>query len=208
MSIVFNVSNITFQFVFVGLGERMSLTSRVLLTFAPFVVVMAIIPFTAAFFEATNARLGFTLGLVAIAGFSTSLGFNCVVGLASQYPPEYVGAFMTGNGVAGVVVGLMAIITKVAYPLGKNLNTNSSNIIDATIIYFVCAAVIEFTCIIAYFVLLRMAFSRYYMSQRQVDKAAQSEDETAKLLASPPGGDAPGAMVSCARTLFLAHFFA
>lgn len=38
------------------------------------------------------------------------------MGLTALFPPEYTGAFMSGNGVAGIVVGLLRIITKASLP--------------------------------------------------------------------------------------------
>jgi hypothetical protein len=41
-----------------------------------------------------------------------------VLGLASLLPPKYITAVMSGNGVAGILAGLLRIITKLALPNG------------------------------------------------------------------------------------------
>jgi hypothetical protein len=89
------------------------LTIRILITYVPFTIVMVLVPFVYKFVSSTSASLGIVLALVFVSGMSTAVGFNCVIGLASQFPPEYVGAVMTGQGIAGVAVGLLRIITKV-----------------------------------------------------------------------------------------------
>ncbi len=74
---------------------------------------MVLVPFVREMVDGSSERLGIVLALVFVSGMSTAVGFNCVIGLASQFPPEYVGAVMTGQGIAGVAVGLIRIITKV-----------------------------------------------------------------------------------------------
>ncbi len=42
------------------------------------------------------------------------------MGLASLFPPTYITAIMSGNGVAGIIAGGLRLITKVAMPNGIN----------------------------------------------------------------------------------------
>ena len=49
------------------------------------------------------------------AGLFTQLLFGSVMSLVSVFPPEYTGAVMTGNGVAGVLVGITSIATTLLF---------------------------------------------------------------------------------------------
>jgi len=88
-----------------------------------------------------------------------------------------VGAVMTGQGIAGVAVGVLAMVTKAAVP------HDGPGIIKSTLIYFLCAAFVEALCIIMYFVLIRLPFSRHHMAKQ--DRGASSTSETEKLLQNP-----------------------
>lgn len=116
--------------------------------------------------------LAITLALVFVSGMSTAVGFNCVIGLASQFPQEYVGAVMLGQGVAGVIVGLLRIVTKISFPSGSD-PVGQSGIETSTMIYFLGATVIEVLCIISYFILISLPFAKFNMAratQRQPDR--------------------------------------
>ena len=45
------------------------------------------------------------------------------MGLASLFPPDYVGATMSGMGIAGILSIALRVITKVSFP-----NTNSGKL--------------------------------------------------------------------------------
>jgi len=46
-------------------------------------------------------------------GFGTGILFGTVTGYAAHFPQIYMQAIMSGNGVAGVVIALLRIVTKV-----------------------------------------------------------------------------------------------
>jgi solute carrier family 29 (equilibrative nucleoside transporter), member 1/2/3 len=195
MSIVFNIATVTFQFLGVGFGEKVSLTARVLLTFVPFVAAMVLVPFVRQMVESVAARLGLVLALVFVAGMSTAVGFNCIVGLASQFPPEYVGAVMLGQGVAGVAVGAIRIVTKASF------GESPGGVSTSTMLYFLLAAGVEVLCIVFYFVLIRTTFARYHMAKATAvhdlsDRSpGASHDKEADALLSGGAGEAPKASV-------------
>ena len=186
MSIVFNVATVLFQFIFVCIGDRMNLTLRMMFAFVPFVIIMVLIPFVRDFFVETTARLGFILALVFISGISTAIAFNATLGLSSQFPPEYVGAVMTGQGVAGVMVGLIRIITKAGY------GTSREGTIASTLIYFILAAFLELLCVLSFFVLIRLPFSKFHMNKvNQILEISEEDDslntsDSVTLLHHPP----------------------
>lgn len=78
---------------------------------------------------------------------------------------------MTGQGVAGIVVGLIRIITKAAY------NDSPAGINTSTLIYFILAAFVEVCCIVAYFVLINLTFSRFHLGKKDASRGSNSVNE-------------------------------
>jgi equilibrative nucleoside transporter 1/2/3 len=81
------------------------------------------------------------------------------------------------KGVAGVAVGLIRIITKLAY------GDTTVGINTSTLLYFLLAAGVETLCIVFYFVLIRTQFARYHMAKSERPIKGEGEGETESLLA-------------------------
>jgi len=75
---------------------------------------------------------------------------------------------MSGNGVAGVIVGLLRITTKLALP---------DDLYLSTLIYFVITGVILGLCIVSYFMLLKLPIGKYYMKEVAMRKEERKEEE-------------------------------
>jgi hypothetical protein len=66
-------------------------------------------------------------------GCATAMLFGTILGLASIFPPTYITAVMSGNGVAGIIAGGLRCITKGALPNGRSPITCSSS---SSLIFF------------------------------------------------------------------------
>lgn len=66
-----------------------------------------------------------------------------IYGLSGQFHPRYVGAVMSGNGVAGITVSLLRVVTKAAVS-----GPNSANL--SAILYFSLSAAVILGCILCY----------------------------------------------------------
>lgn len=99
-----------------------------------------------------------TLVAVLFSGGFAAMLFGTTMGMASLFPPQHVGAVMAGNGVAGLLVGLLRIITKLAFP-----NT-TVGIRDSSIVYFALAAFVLVFCAFGFSLLIKNPFGAYYLS--------------------------------------------
>eukprot|EP01089_Gocevia_fonbrunei_P002252 TRINITY_DN1223_c0_g1_i5.p1 TRINITY_DN1223_c0_g1~~TRINITY_DN1223_c0_g1_i5.p1 ORF type:complete len:287 (+),score=22.01 TRINITY_DN1223_c0_g1_i5:341-1201(+) len=86
--------------------------------------------------------------------------FGTVLGLAALFPLQYTGAVMSGAGVAGVVVGILRIITKLALP---------DELFLSSVIYFAITGATLLVCIVSYYALLRLPIAQYYMAKEKSD---------------------------------------
>jgi len=103
-------------------------------------------------------NLSITLVGVFFTGCATAMLFGTVLGLASIFPPTYITAVMSGNGVAGIIAGGLRCITKASLP--DDLQTSS-------MIFFVFSGFILLVCIISYFLLLRLPITRHYLARAE-----------------------------------------
>ena len=85
---------------------------------------------------------------------------HSLFGFAAKMPPVYSQALMGGNGIAGVIVAVIRIVTYAAMP---------SDTEKSSMIYFMCSGGVVFLCILCFFILLRMPFTRYYITQNPAD---------------------------------------
>jgi len=147
------------MFVMVRHGRFLSFGMRIVGSFACFLVIMIAIPiFDFAMGEAyetsNTIMFGATLAMLLLTGIADAVAQGTLYGYAGQFPPLYVQAIQNGNGVAGLAVSLLRVFTKVSVP---NERTSS-------LLYFALAGVVVFLCIVSYFILIRLPFTKYYLT--------------------------------------------
>ena len=109
-----------------------------------------------------------------------------------RFPARYTTAVMIGNGVAGVMVALLRIVTKLAFADTEEGRRTSA------IIYFALAAFVMLLCAVLFVWLTRLPITRFYHAQHRASQRHQPGALTApkaSLNASP----------STARTVRLLH---
>eukprot|EP00494_Astrolonche_serrata_P026060 UN26321 len=77
--------------------------------------------------------------------------------MTSFLPPVYNGAGMTGQAVAGIVVCVIRIVTKLTFP------SSDSGTKDASLYFFISAAVWTGFCAVFTIVILRSKFTQFYL---------------------------------------------
>eukprot|EP00301_Raphidiophrys_heterophryoidea_P003129 c11424_g1_i4.p1 GENE.c11424_g1_i4~~c11424_g1_i4.p1 ORF type:complete len:402 (+),score=96.57 c11424_g1_i4:1053-2258(+) len=93
----------------------------------------------------------------AAAGIATSASFS----FAAQFPPLYIQAFFSGQGVCGIA------ITCVAFLLKAVLNDKKRNEERVMwLVFYQVSAVVVLVAVFAYFVLLKLPITLYYTKQR------------------------------------------
>ncbi len=96
--------------------------------------------------------------LLSILGFGVCAGVlqSSLVGFSSLFPKVFNQALMTGQGVAGILAGILRISTKAAMPNAKR---------ESAILYFGIASAFMVLCTVSYLLLLRMPFTRYHLDR-------------------------------------------
>jgi equilibrative nucleoside transporter 1/2/3 len=160
LSLAFNWPSVIMLLLTIRFGRNFSFTSRVVVGFTIDVLVQVMVPLINLNGVPYPVNLVITLGGVFATGCATAMLFGTILGLASIFPPTYITAVMSGNGVAGIIAGGLRCITKGSLP--NDLEASS-------MIYFALSGFILFMCIVGYFVLLRLPITKYYLAHAQED---------------------------------------
>ncbi|KAI9480974.1 MAG: nucleoside transporter-domain-containing protein [Benjaminiella poitrasii] len=117
----------------------------------------------------------FIMCLIVLTGITTSFFQNSVFSEASQLPPMYMQAVLSGQGIAGVIVAVSSILSALA---GNTNNIpNESSISRSAFLYFLSAFIITMTALIGRILVVRLSF---YRSQMRTN--ATTSEETEELL--------------------------
>lgn len=99
-------------------------------------------------------------------------------GLGAVFPPAYTGALMNGQGLAGLIVSVSAVVTTIASESTDSCSGN--NDIDSTtcdpfainfgaFAYFVVATLLLFSCVFAFIFLEKLEFTKFHLIQGQMN---------------------------------------
>lgn len=157
--------------VLVRYGNLISFKARIASSFLVFALSILALPLihSLSLFDGHNFKLIFTISAIFLAGVFTAVLQSSLLGLVSSFPQIYTQAVMGGNGIAGFVVILLRIGTKLAYKDGVDGVIQSANV------YFYISAAFSILCLCLYFSLQTLPFARYYLNN-QTD--AVQEEET------------------------------
>jgi equilibrative nucleoside transporter 1/2/3 len=97
-------------------------------------------------------KLSIVLFAVFWVGVSSGVTFGAIVAFASYFPPQYIGATMSGMGVAGVLAGLLGIVIKLTSP--DSLQRNA-------FIYFSVGAALMIVSIASFLALYILPYSKF-----------------------------------------------
>ncbi|KAI8078663.1 equilibrative nucleoside transporter [Halteromyces radiatus] len=114
-----------------------------------------------------------TLILLVLTGATTSFFQVSVFAEASRFPPQYVQAVMSGQGIAGVAVAGSSIISALAATTKMDTNDPSS-INRSAFIYFLSALFVTVAALLGRVILSQQAF---YLFQMKQEKLVISDDE-------------------------------
>ncbi|PRP89514.1 equilibrative nucleoside transporter [Planoprotostelium fungivorum] len=157
MSMAYNSTGIIALLLSIKFGQRLSFGVRIVPVLIIELLVLASVPLLTHFVP-HKLSMWLVLALVFVTGFISAILFSSVVGLASLFPPQYVGAVMTGNGIAGIVTAGLRIITKVS------LSTTENSMEISGGIYFGIAAAVQILVLLSYFLLVRRPFAVFCLA--------------------------------------------
>mmetsp|Transcript_24808 Transcript_24808/g.62273 ORF Transcript_24808/g.62273 Transcript_24808/m.62273 type:complete len:507 (-) Transcript_24808:68-1588(-) len=159
LSLAYNYPAILTLLLNVKFGPKFTFQSRIITGFAVNFVVLSMVPVITSLDISTTLSMWLVLGGVFISGTFSAMLFGSVMGLGSIFPPKYVGAVMSGNGVAGILAGAIRIITKLALP--DDLKGSQT----ASIIYFALGSVIMLVCVFSYHIMRMFPYARYHLDK-------------------------------------------
>jgi len=159
---VYTISLLATMVLMVKWGRSYSFSTRIVGSFVCFLAVMIAVPVAdlslGESYETSNDMMFYgTCGLLLITGVADAVAQGSMYGLAGLFPPLYRQAIQNGNGVAGISVSLLRVFTKASVPdTPRGLRFSS-------LLYFGLSAITMLACIVAYFILVRLPFTKHYM---------------------------------------------
>ncbi|CAO3597703.1 unnamed protein product [Absidia cylindrospora] len=112
-----------------------------------------------------------TLVLLVLTGATTSFFQVAVFAEASRFPPQYVQAVMSGQGIAGVAVAVSSLLSALAGTTKLETGDPSTN--RSAFIYFVSALLTTVAALVGRVMLSQQPF---YIYQMKLDKTMNSEE--------------------------------
>lgn len=113
----------------------------------------------------------FIMVLIVLTGATSSFFQNSVFSEASQLPPIYLQAVLSGQGIAGVIVAISSILSAIA---GTTDNTpDEASISRSAFLYFLSAFIITTAALVGRVVVVKLPFYR-----RQMNIGSLIEEET------------------------------
>lgn len=94
---------------------KLTYTVRILAYFIVATVVIVILPLIAKY---CSPESGFwiSFAILMFFGIFAGIGQASVYAYAGMLPPKYIGAVMVGNGVSGILIGVLRLITLLIFP--------------------------------------------------------------------------------------------
>jgi len=176
LSLFFNIPSMVFMLLHILYGANFTYNTRIVTSFGcTFVAVCAIPIVNHVFHLSKTATLWIDLSIGFFVGTCTAVVFGAVVAMASIFPPSYITAVMTGNGVAGVLAGILRIST-----WATESSSDSGKIISA-VVYFAIAALVMAMCMFGQIVLMNQPYTQYRLSKANATTPSPTLDPSPLL---------------------------
>ncbi|KAG2236949.1 nucleoside transporter-domain-containing protein [Thamnidium elegans] len=104
----------------------------------------------------------FIMALIVLTGGTTSFFQNSVFSEASQLPPMYMQAVLSGQGIAGVIVAVSSILSAIA--ANSDDVPDESTISRSAFLYFLSAFIITAAALVGRLVVVKLPFYRRQMN--------------------------------------------
>lgn len=121
-----------------------------------------------------------TMSLVVFSGCCVAILQGGMFGLVGRLPPMYVQAVMGGQGLAGLVVSIVGLVTAFFAPTGDVCKQEYTDLKPSAFVYFAVSCVMLLACVAGYLVWEKLPFVRYY-----IDKAAVQSSDTVQGMQQP-----------------------
>lgn len=140
-------------------GPKFSFSSRIISTLLIYSVTLIFIPAVCTIDINDTAKMVLSLSAAFLTGLAASIQFGTILGLASVFPSKYVTAEMSGMGIGGVLIGLLALATE-----GVFGNLDNGATLQAWV-YFTTAVVIVLITLVMYIFMMKTEYARFYVEK-------------------------------------------
>lgn len=149
---------------FTKYGPKFSFHLRIISTLIIFAITLLIIPTICTSQLTDPVKITTTLLTCFLIGLSASVLQGTIFGLVALFPSKYMTSAMSGMGIGGVIVGILAMITQASF--GK---LDNGAVIQAWV-YFAAASFISILAMISYIIMMRMNFAKFYVARYYLEK--------------------------------------
>jgi equilibrative nucleoside transporter 1/2/3 len=181
-SIAYSYPNLLGLVLMLRIGHYLSFTQKMIPFFIVFILILIMVPILP-LLMASDASLGLTMAFVVVTGIGSAVTQGGAFGFAGVLPSDFMQALMAGNGVSGVFICLLRIITKLTMP------ATDRGIRDATMIYFFLGAAVIGAALFSTLIVLRVPFIKQYMG-----KSGDASGDTAQEYSSLVGKEQSSSM--------------
>lgn len=126
------------------------------------IVLIMILPFIVRYSGSPSLGFGLCITTLLIFGIFAGILQASTFAYSGMLPPKYMGAIMFGNGVSGIIIGLLRALCLIIFPPDQG-----DNAFIGTLIYFILSALILAVCFFAQFYLDKSRFVAYYVKKAQ-----------------------------------------
>jgi len=159
----FQFANISMLYLSNRYQNSLPLESRILYPMIlQFLIFCAITAMVRVEFGDENVFFFITQALVMLSAACTSFYQGGLFGLGGMLPFKYTQALMAGQGLGGIIVALLSIITTAVYPDSETSVPGAPfKPDDSAFLFFICAVIVTGSCCLAVPVLFKLKFVRH-----------------------------------------------
>lgn len=166
----FQLMNISMLILANRFSQRFSVQSRIKYPLMVNLVIFVVITAMVKMDITGNSFFTSTLILVVLSAGCTSWFQGGLFGLSGMMPFRYTQALMAGQGLAGVSIATLNVITTAAFPVSSNSTAHHENLQqeNAAFLFFLISLAISVASIFTFFWLLRLPVVKYHCEKVRV----------------------------------------
>eukprot|EP01105_Mastigella_eilhardi_P005377 TRINITY_DN17110_c0_g1_i1.p1 TRINITY_DN17110_c0_g1~~TRINITY_DN17110_c0_g1_i1.p1 ORF type:complete len:490 (-),score=147.55 TRINITY_DN17110_c0_g1_i1:35-1480(-) len=160
LPLAYNYPNVVTVIASIWIGPKIPFIVRLVGFFFLDMVVLVLVPIVTQFMD-EDISLWINLIMAGLTGVCSAMLFGTITALGALIPGSNITAAMVGNGIGGLLVAGLRIVTKATLVNNKNSYEISG------MLYFALAGVSILLCIVASVVLMRLPITKLALSQYQ-----------------------------------------
>jgi len=167
VGLVFNYPYIFAVGMTVSLGDKLSDKATCVLCYSVNIVAGLTVPllrYINFIQDDWGMELTITLAIIGVSGVCSACLMSKVLSIVAILPPQYTGAMMSGNGVAGIIALVIYIISYVTVDISTLQGASTSSLI-----FFGVGSIISGLCVVGILLFDKLEFVKYYQKINSSD---------------------------------------